>query len=182
MRHRSPAGWLRGLGGSWLPPALGTQLGTQLGTHLGTLGYQLGTLGTRLGSFGILGGVGNPRERFHSGPPAGSGVFEVFVRGELVACVGTTGGRFGTGAVTDASGAQTHRLTIHSTPFVTHVHVFDMEGALHWKCTRASLPPSELWLFEPRAETHDVGGCAHGAGPVLLIRIWFKSRANFVRN
>lgn len=113
----------------------------------------------------------------------------MFVRGQLIACVGTTGGRFGTGAVTDASGQQTHRLTIHTTPFVTHLHVFDMDGAccqpftrsaqhlalgalrgrgagpltatagrLHWKATRASLPPSRLWFFEPRAETHDVGG------------------------
>uniref|UniRef100_A0A061R9Y8 Heat shock protein binding n=1 Tax=Tetraselmis sp. GSL018 TaxID=582737 RepID=A0A061R9Y8_9CHLO len=31
-------------------------------------------------------------------------------------------------------------------------------GRVECRCTRAWLPPSALWLFRPRAETHDTGG------------------------
>lgn len=45
---------------------------------------------------------------------------------------------------------------------VKHMHWFQLgEGevsAYECRCTRARLPPSKFWLFEPRSSMHDVGG------------------------
>lgn len=44
---------------------------------------------------------------------------------------------------------------------VKHMHwygVGDKVSIAECRCSRARLPPSKFWLFEPRCDMHDIGG------------------------
>ncbi|KAL5706888.1 hypothetical protein ACHQM5_024997 [Ranunculus cassubicifolius] len=59
------------------------------------------------------------------------------------------------------SGAKTHVLLKHRTLLVKHLHWYqirDEVSVCECRCSRARLPPSKFWLFEPRCPMHDVGG------------------------
>ncbi|CAO2831022.1 unnamed protein product [Amaranthus hypochondriacus] len=63
--------------------------------------------------------------------------------------------------VFNSNGFKTHVILKHRTPMVKHVHWFqlgDEVSICECRCTRARLPPSKFWLFEPRCNTHDIGG------------------------
>ncbi|KAH9619990.1 hypothetical protein KSS87_005337 [Heliosperma pusillum] len=63
--------------------------------------------------------------------------------------------------VYDNSGSKTHVILKHRTPLVKHMHWFQVGDDIsicECRCTRARLPPSKYWLFEPRCSTHDIGG------------------------
>ncbi|XP_027079028.2 uncharacterized protein [Coffea arabica] len=63
--------------------------------------------------------------------------------------------------VYDKSGAKTHIIMKHRTLLVKHMHwyrVGDKASMCECRCTRARLPPSKFWLFEPRCGMHDIGG------------------------
>ncbi|XP_019105584.2 uncharacterized protein LOC104894918 [Beta vulgaris subsp. vulgaris] len=63
--------------------------------------------------------------------------------------------------VYDSSGSKTHVILKHRTPLVKHMHWFqlaDEVSTCECRCTRARLPPSKFWLFEPRCSMHDIGG------------------------
>lgn len=67
----------------------------------------------------------------------------------------------GTCVVHGADGKITHMIMLHRTPLVKHMHwyQFGQKGAsCECRCTRARLPPSKFWIFEPRCENHDIGG------------------------
>lgn len=67
----------------------------------------------------------------------------------------------GTCVVHGADGKLTHMIMLHRTPLVKHMHwyQFGQKGAsCECRCTRARLPPSKFWIFEPRCEKHDIGG------------------------
>ncbi|MQM12762.1 hypothetical protein Taro_045681 [Colocasia esculenta] len=63
--------------------------------------------------------------------------------------------------VYDNSGAKTHVIMKHRTLLVKHMHWYqigDETSACECRCSRARLPPSRFWLFEPRSCMHDIGG------------------------
>ncbi|XP_015583278.1 uncharacterized protein LOC8261668 isoform X1 [Ricinus communis] len=63
--------------------------------------------------------------------------------------------------VYDRSGTKTHVIMKHRTLLVKHMHwypVGDKVSICECRCSRARLPPSKFWLFEPRCDMHDVGG------------------------
>jgi len=60
--------------------------------------------------------------------------------------------------VTNARGEPTHRLAVFWTPGVQHMLWFGDKGILECKCSRAWLPSSKYWYFEPRKDSHDIGG------------------------
>ncbi|KAF2298131.1 hypothetical protein GH714_015401 [Hevea brasiliensis] len=63
--------------------------------------------------------------------------------------------------VYDRSGIKTHVIMKHRTLLVKHVHwyaVGDKVSVCECRCSRARLPPSRFWLFEPRCGMHDIGG------------------------
>lgn len=69
-----------------------------------------------------------------------------------------TGGK---GMVYSSSGDQTHIIWQFRTPWVKHVHWFKVDGKrmlCECKSSRARLPSSKYWLFEPRCEKHNIGG------------------------
>ncbi|XP_068657236.1 uncharacterized protein [Aristolochia californica] len=58
-------------------------------------------------------------------------------------------------------GTKTHVIMKHRTLMVKHMHwyqVGDKVTPCECRCSRARLPPSKFWLFEPRCGTHDIGG------------------------
>ncbi|KAG9440211.1 hypothetical protein H6P81_020376 [Aristolochia fimbriata] len=58
-------------------------------------------------------------------------------------------------------GTKTHVIMKHRTLMVKHMHwyqVGDKASPCECRCSRAQLPPSKFWLFEPRCGTHDIGG------------------------
>ncbi|XP_027359928.1 uncharacterized protein LOC113868497 [Abrus precatorius] len=58
-------------------------------------------------------------------------------------------------------GTKTHVLMKHRTLMVKHMHwyhVGEKVSVCECRCTRARLPPSKFWLFEPRCGFHDIGG------------------------
>eukprot|EP01018_Ginkgo_biloba_P040215 Gb_16312 [translate_table: standard] len=60
-----------------------------------------------------------------------------------------------------ADGRKTHMIMQHRTPLVKHMHWYQVgqkAAACECRCTRARLPPSKFWIFEPRCENHDIGG------------------------
>ena len=122
---------------------------------------------------------------------AGEGLIEVWLhegdKAQLHCCVSAAGGGFGYGAIKDATGTTICSVFLHSTPFVTHLHFYAMNGAmqtcerlfgvpfffavpplncehtmsagkLRCRAVRAWLPPSAFWLFPPREESHASGG------------------------
>ncbi|KAL2528365.1 Chaperone DnaJ-domain superfamily protein [Forsythia ovata] len=59
------------------------------------------------------------------------------------------------------SGMKTHVIMKHRTLLVKHMHwyeVGDKVSVCECRCSRARLPPSRFWLFEPRSAMHDIGG------------------------
>ncbi|OIV94707.1 hypothetical protein TanjilG_25931 [Lupinus angustifolius] len=63
--------------------------------------------------------------------------------------------------VHNSSGVKTHAIMKHRTLMVKHMHwyqVGDEVSVCECRCTRARLPPSKFWLFEPRCGFHDIGG------------------------
>ncbi|KAM3709187.1 hypothetical protein ACB098_02G155100 [Castanea mollissima] len=63
--------------------------------------------------------------------------------------------------VYDSSGTKTHVLMKHRTLLVKHMHWFGVGeevSVCECRCSRARLPPSKFWLFEPRSAMHDIGG------------------------
>lgn len=63
--------------------------------------------------------------------------------------------------VYNSSGAKTHVIVKHRTFLVKHMHWYqlgDEVSVCECRSTRARLPPSKFWLFEPRCGAHDVGG------------------------
>lgn len=63
--------------------------------------------------------------------------------------------------VYDRSGTKSHVIMKHRTLMVKHMHwyhVGDEVSACECRCSRACLPPSKFWLFEPRCSMHDIGG------------------------
>ncbi|KAK7406479.1 hypothetical protein VNO78_08106 [Psophocarpus tetragonolobus] len=58
-------------------------------------------------------------------------------------------------------GTKTHVIMKHRTLMVKHMHWYNMGDKVsvcECRCTRARLPPSKFWLFEPRCGFHDIGG------------------------
>ncbi|KAG6551094.1 hypothetical protein Mapa_007329 [Marchantia paleacea] len=58
-------------------------------------------------------------------------------------------------------GKKTHLILQHRTPMVKHMQWFRIgdDGApCECRCRRASVLPSRYWIFEPRTDTHNVGG------------------------
>ncbi|XP_019195344.1 PREDICTED: uncharacterized protein LOC109189072 [Ipomoea nil] len=63
--------------------------------------------------------------------------------------------------VYDHNGVNTHVIMKHRTLLVKHMHwyqVGDEVSVCECRCSRARLPPSKFWLFEPRCGMHDIGG------------------------
>ncbi|XP_065873547.1 uncharacterized protein [Euphorbia lathyris] len=63
--------------------------------------------------------------------------------------------------VYDRSGTKTHAIMKHRTLLVKHMHwygVGDKVSVCECRCSRARLPPSRFWLFQPRCDLHDTGG------------------------
>lgn len=61
----------------------------------------------------------------------------------------------------DISGTKTHVIMKHRTLMVKHMHWYRMVDDVcvcECRCSRARLPPSKFWLFEPRCSLHDIGG------------------------
>ncbi|KQK13071.1 uncharacterized protein LOC100836079 [Brachypodium distachyon] len=72
-----------------------------------------------------------------------------------------TTGEEGSCCVYDGHGIKTHVIVKHRTLMVKHMHwyqVGDEVSPCECRCSRAYLPPSRYWLFEPRCYMHDTGG------------------------
>ncbi|CAN6817700.1 unnamed protein product [Brassica oleracea] len=63
--------------------------------------------------------------------------------------------------VYDGNGVKTHVIMKHRTFLVRHLHWYkigEKVSICECRCSRAKLPPSKFWLFEPRCGLHDIGG------------------------
>ncbi|KAK2657593.1 hypothetical protein Ddye_010645 [Dipteronia dyeriana] len=63
--------------------------------------------------------------------------------------------------VYNSSGQKTHVIVKHRTLLVKHMHWYqlgDEVSVCECRSSRAKLPPSKFWLFEPRCDMHDIGG------------------------
>ncbi|XP_062154916.1 uncharacterized protein LOC133862981 isoform X1 [Alnus glutinosa] len=63
--------------------------------------------------------------------------------------------------VYDSNGTNTHVIIKHRTLLVKHMHWYCVQeevSVCECRCSRARLPPSKFWLFEPRCGMHDIGG------------------------
>ncbi|KAL9689937.1 hypothetical protein QQ045_010328 [Rhodiola kirilowii] len=63
--------------------------------------------------------------------------------------------------VYNSNGNKTHVIMKHRTLLVRHMHWYqlgDEVSVCECRCSRARLPPSRFWLFEPRCDMHDIGG------------------------
>ncbi|KAI7751779.1 hypothetical protein M8C21_012746, partial [Ambrosia artemisiifolia] len=72
-----------------------------------------------------------------------------------------TSGEEGSCFVHNNRDVNTHVVMIHRTLLVKHMHWYqlgDKVSVCECRCTRARLPPSKYWLFEPRCGLHDIGG------------------------
>nr|BAK01862.1 predicted protein [Hordeum vulgare subsp. vulgare] len=72
-----------------------------------------------------------------------------------------TSGEEGSCCVYDSHGIKTHVIVKHRTLMVKHMHWYqfgDEVSPCECRCSRARLPPSRFWLFEPRCYMHDTGG------------------------
>ncbi|KAJ1293493.1 hypothetical protein BS78_01G072300 [Paspalum vaginatum] len=72
-----------------------------------------------------------------------------------------TTGEEGSCCVYDGHGVKTHVIMKHRTLMVKHMHWYqigDKFSPCECRCSRAQLPPSRYWLFEPRCYMHDTGG------------------------
>ncbi|KAL0343531.1 UNVERIFIED_CONTAM: Chaperone protein DnaJ [Sesamum angustifolium] len=78
----------------------------------------------------------------------------------IIKGLGTTSEE-GTCYVYNNSGMKTHMIMKHRTMLVKHLHWFRVGkevSVCECRCSRARLPPSKFWLFEPRSAMHDIGG------------------------
>ncbi|MCO5552488.1 hypothetical protein L7F22_006000 [Adiantum nelumboides] len=92
-------------------------------------------------------------------PKEGPSKVQEVIIGTIVGLNVTESG--GKGKVYSPSGDHTHLIWQFRTPWVKHVHWFKVDGKrmlCECKSTRARLPSSKYWLFEPRCEKHDIGG------------------------
>ncbi|KAJ4967074.1 hypothetical protein NE237_018923 [Protea cynaroides] len=67
----------------------------------------------------------------------------------------------GSCSVYNSHGTKTHVIMKFRTLLVKHMHWFqvgDEVSVCECRCSRARLPPSKFWLFEPRCSMHDIGG------------------------
>ncbi|PAN44891.1 hypothetical protein PAHAL_9G077900 [Panicum hallii] len=74
--------------------------------------------------------------------------------------LGTTGEE-GSCCVYDDRGIKTHVIMKHRALMVKHMHWYQVGNKVspcECRCSRARLPPSRYWLFEPRCYMHDTGG------------------------
>ncbi|KAL8266212.1 hypothetical protein R6Q59_003556 [Mikania micrantha] len=72
-----------------------------------------------------------------------------------------TSGEEGSCFVYNNFDVKTHVIMVHRTLMVKHMHWYqlgDKASVCECRCTRARLPPSKYWLFEPRSGLHDIGG------------------------
>ncbi|KAG8098263.1 hypothetical protein GUJ93_ZPchr0013g37487 [Zizania palustris] len=72
-----------------------------------------------------------------------------------------TTGEEGSCFVYDSHGIKTHVIVKHRTLMVKHMHFYqvgDEVSPCECRCSKARLPPSRYWLFEPRCYMHDTGG------------------------
>ncbi|KAI4387227.1 hypothetical protein MLD38_005072 [Melastoma candidum] len=63
--------------------------------------------------------------------------------------------------VYDSSGIKSHMILKHRTLLVKHLHWYqlnDKNSFCECRSSRARLPSSKFWLFEPRCGMHDIGG------------------------
>ncbi|KAK6796760.1 hypothetical protein RDI58_004461 [Solanum bulbocastanum] len=63
--------------------------------------------------------------------------------------------------VYDNNGVKTHEIMKHRTLLVRHMHWYQLGDetlTCECRCSKAKLPPSKFWLFEPRCGMHDIGG------------------------
>ncbi|TQE12174.1 hypothetical protein C1H46_002244 [Malus baccata] len=63
--------------------------------------------------------------------------------------------------VYNSSGSKTHVIMKHRTLLVKHLYWYELGekvSVCECRCSRARLPPSKFWLFEPRCGMHDIGG------------------------
>ncbi|KAE8715731.1 hypothetical protein F3Y22_tig00110160pilonHSYRG00274 [Hibiscus syriacus] len=63
--------------------------------------------------------------------------------------------------VYNSNGSKTHVIMKHRTLLVKHMHwyrVGEEVSVCECRCSRAWLPSSKFWLFEPRCGMHDIGG------------------------
>ncbi|MBA0760925.1 hypothetical protein Gotri_023637 [Gossypium trilobum] len=63
--------------------------------------------------------------------------------------------------VYNSNGSKTHVIMKHRTLLVKHMHWYragEEVSVCECRCSRARLPPSKFWLFEPRCGMHDIGG------------------------
>lgn len=63
--------------------------------------------------------------------------------------------------VYNSSGTKTHGIMKHRTLLVKHMFWYELGekvSVCECRCSRARLPPSKFWLFEPRCGVHDIGG------------------------
>ncbi|KAI3713022.1 hypothetical protein L1987_71592 [Smallanthus sonchifolius] len=70
-------------------------------------------------------------------------------------------GEEGSCFVYNSYGVKSHVIMIHRTLLVKHMHWYQLgekASVCECRCTRARLPPSKYWLFEPRCGLHDIGG------------------------
>ncbi|XP_010531290.1 PREDICTED: uncharacterized protein LOC104807621 [Tarenaya hassleriana] len=99
----------------------------------------------------------NNANRWYSSPRFGNG------SGVLLGSVSGLGTNPDEGScyVYDGNGVKTHVVMKHRTFLVRHLHWYrigDTVSICECRCSRAKLPPSKFWLFEPRCGLHDVGG------------------------
>ncbi|KAL3681300.1 hypothetical protein R1sor_024256 [Riccia sorocarpa] len=81
-------------------------------------------------------------------------------------------------------GQRTHLILQHRTPGVKHMQWFRIgeDGSpCECRCRRASVLPSRYWIFEPRADTHNVGGWyietfGHSSRRRMNKRVSYESR------
>lgn len=67
----------------------------------------------------------------------------------------------GSCSVYNNCGTKTHVIMKHRTLMVKHMHWYstgEKVSVCECRCSRARLPPSKFWLFEPRCGLHDTGG------------------------
>ncbi|XP_043709865.1 uncharacterized protein LOC122658810 [Telopea speciosissima] len=67
----------------------------------------------------------------------------------------------GSCSVYNSNTIKTHVIMKHRTLLVKHMHWYQVEDEVsvcECRCSRARLPPSKFWLFEPRCSMHDIGG------------------------
>ena len=106
---------------------------------------------------------------------AGEGDVEVWLhdgnnKAHLHCCVTAAGGGFGYGAIKDTAGVTICSVFLHSTPFVTHLHFYAMNGAMEFAvhaCERWA--GSRLSAQSPTPRQTALPRCEGMAAPVRIL-------------